>query len=222
VKGDWRTLVRELQTGPVELGADAHIEPGAILGYLTRRPIPVLTLHIGPSAIIRSGSIIYCGSRIGHHLETGHNVIIREENKLGDEVRIWSNSIIDYGCTVENRVRIHCNVYIAQFTVIGEDSFLAPGVTIANDPHPVCAECMKGPVIGSRVRIGVNCSILPRVQIGDDSLIGAGAVVTRDIPSGSVAVGNPARVVGRTADLKCHFGKKGLAYPYLSVQDHGQ
>jgi acetyltransferase-like isoleucine patch superfamily enzyme len=74
---------------------------------------------------------------------------------------------------------------------------------------------MKGPLIGRRVRVGVNCSILPRVTIGDDSLIGAGAVVTRDVPPGSVVAGNPGRVIGRAADLKCRWGDKEWAYPYL-------
>lgn len=50
--------------------------------------------------------------------------------------------------------------------------------------------------IGSNVQIGSHALILPNVTIGDNVIIGAGAVVTRDIPSNSVAVGVPARVIG--------------------------
>lgn len=49
--------------------------------------------------------------------------------------------------------------------------------------------------IGNNVFIGQGSIILPCVSIGDDVIVGAGSVVKDDIPSGSVAVGNPARVV---------------------------
>jgi maltose O-acetyltransferase len=54
--------------------------------------------------------------------------------------------------------------------------------------------------IGNRVFIGARSTILPGARIGDDCVIGAGSVVTGEIPSGSVAAGNPARVVGTTED----------------------
>ena len=43
--------------------------------------------------------------------------------------------------------------------------------------------------------IGAGAIILPGVTVGRDSIVGAGSVVTRDVPAGAVAVGNPARVV---------------------------
>ena len=52
--------------------------------------------------------------------------------------------------------------------------------------------------IGSNVFIGMGSVILPGVTIGDNCVIGAGAVVTRDIPSGSVAAGVPAKVIKTT------------------------
>ncbi|WP_040149518.1 DapH/DapD/GlmU-related protein, partial [Xanthomonas citri] len=48
--------------------------------------------------------------------------------------------------------------------------------------------------VGRNVWIGGGAIILPGVCIGDDAVIGAGAVVTRDVPAGAIAVGNPARV----------------------------
>jgi maltose O-acetyltransferase len=50
-------------------------------------------------------------------------------------------------------------------------------------------------IIGDRVWLGNRVTILPGVSIGDDSVIGAGTVVVKSVPSRSVAVGNPARVV---------------------------
>ena len=53
-----------------------------------------------------------------------------------------------------------------------------------------------GPIeIGNNVFLGMNTLILPNVTIGNDCVIGAGSIVTKSIPSGSVAVGTPARVI---------------------------
>ena len=164
----------------------------------------VATLTLGTGARVRSGTIIYSGSTIGHRLATGHNVVIRERCDIGDDVSVWSNTVVDYGCRIGDGVKIHSNCYIAQFTIIENGAFLAPGISIANDLYPGSvrsAELMTGPVIGAGAQIGVGVTILPYVTIGAGSLIGAGSVVTTDIPPGVVAVGNPARPTKRVADL---------------------
>ena len=206
-------LSKRIIPDPYELGSNAVIDDGVVLGYPSGRTIPDRVLRIGSDAIIRSGTIIYGGSRIGSRLETGHGVVIREQNVVGDGLMIWSNSVIDYGCSIGNRVRIHSNVYLAQFTEIGDDVFLAPGVVTTNDPHPICTACMKGPVIESGAKIGANSTILPGVIIGKGSLIGAGAVVTKNVAPGSVIVGNPGRVMSTTSELNCRFGIKTKPYP---------
>jgi acetyltransferase-like isoleucine patch superfamily enzyme len=50
-------------------------------------------------------------------------------------------------------------------------------------------------VIGNNVYIGMKCCVLPGVTIGDNVIIGAGSVVSKDIPSNSIAAGNPCRVI---------------------------
>jgi serine acetyltransferase len=191
-----------LTVAPGVVLADPHqIDPLAVVGISPGRSIADLSLQLGSHALIRAFSVIYAGSRIGHHLETGHGAVIREENVIGDHLSIWNHSTIDYGCVLGNQVRIHSNVYVAQFTIIEDDVFLAPGVMIANDRHPICRECMKGPTIKRGARVGINATLLPEVVIGEGALVGAGAVVTKDVPSGSVVVGNPARVIGRADQL---------------------
>jgi putative colanic acid biosynthesis acetyltransferase WcaB len=54
----------------------------------------------------------------------------------------------------------------------------------------------RAPVVGNDVLIGANAVVLGGVRIGDGARIGAGAVVTKDVPDGCTAVGNPARVLG--------------------------
>jgi acetyltransferase-like isoleucine patch superfamily enzyme len=201
--------------GTVRLGQGAVIDPEALVGYLSPRHGVSDLLEIGPGARIRSGSVVYAGSRIGERLETGHNVVIREQNAIGDRFSIWNNSVVDYGCTIGDNVKIHCNIYIAQFTVIEDDVFMAPGVTIANDIHPGCpqsGECMRGPVLRRGCRLGVNVTVVPYVTIGEGTLVGSGAVVTRDLPPGVLAYGNPARVHARLEDLTCKTGRRKAPY----------
>jgi acetyltransferase-like isoleucine patch superfamily enzyme len=199
------------------VGADMALAHSAFLGCLPERHIDDLHLTVGVGAVVRSGAVIYAGSRIGDRLNMGHNSIIREENVIGDDFSLWSNSTIDYGCVVGNRVKIHHNVYVAQYTILEDDVFLAPGVAIANDPHPGCEfskKCMKGPTIKCGAQIGVNATILPFVTIGERALIGAGSVVTKDVPPGAVVVGNPARITGDIMALECVVDPKLTDHPY--------
>ena len=201
-------MVKQRNNLIVQLGEGAVIDEGVIIGYPLNRDDQYL-LIVGRGARLRSGTIIYGDSRIGQNLETGHNVIIREKNTIGKNFRIWSNSVVDYGCIIGNNVKIHTNVYIAQYTTIEDDVFLAPGVTIANDMHPGCPnsqECMRGPTIKRGAQVGINCSILPRVIIGEQAVIGSGSVVTKDIPPGMVAYGNPAKTVCHIEDIVCSLG----------------
>ena len=181
----------------------AEADQGVLLGYPVSRG-SAGPLVLGAGARLRSGTVLYDGSAIGLRLATGHGVVIREGCQVGDDVSVWTNSVIDYGCRIGNRVKIHCNCYVAQYSELEDDVFLAPGVTIANDLYPGnsrSAELMAGPRIGVGAQIGVNVTILPFVRIGAGALIGAGSVVTRDIPAAVVAFGNPAVPHRAVADL---------------------
>ena len=201
---------------PLLLGQNCVVDPSALLGYPTGRRIELRPVRIGDGARVRSGTAIYASVEIGARFETGHNVVIREENRIGDDCAVWNNSTIDYGCVLGHRVKIHCNVYVAQYTVIEDDVFLAPGVIIANDPHPLCTKCMQGPTIKAGARIGVNATLLPHLVIGENSLVGAGSVVTRDVPPRAVVVGSPARVVSDVDSLECPFD---IVKPYVDGLD---
>ncbi len=179
------------------------IDRGVLIGYPAARG-DAGPLVLGAGARLRSGTVLYDGTRIGRRLQTGHGVVIREGCEIGDDLSVWSNTVVDYGCRIGDRVKIHCNCYVAQFTELEDDVFLAPGVTIANDLYPGderSARLMAGPRIGAGAHIGVNVTILPFVRIGAGALIGAGSVVARDVPAGVVAFGNPAVARRAVADL---------------------
>jgi acetyltransferase-like isoleucine patch superfamily enzyme len=176
------------------IGAGLNADVSVVVGFPPDRGTSP-GLSLGSGARLRSGTVLYRGSSFGDDLQTGHNVVVREDVRVGDGVSIWSNTVVDYGCWIGDRVKIHSNCYIAQYTLLEDDVFLAPGVTIANDLYPgqsASSEAMAGPRICAGAQIGVNATILPYVTIGRGAIIGAGAVVARDIPDGMIAYGNPA------------------------------
>jgi acetyltransferase-like isoleucine patch superfamily enzyme len=189
----------------VSIDSSVQVDHDVVLGYLSGRALASRDLTISAGAILRAGTVIYAGSSIGRDLETGHHVVIREENRIGDGLRVWNNTTIDYGCIIGDRVKIHCNCYVAQFSIIEDDVFLAPGVTIANDKYPGWEDSpvgLVGPTIRRGAQIGVNVTILPGVTIGAGAVVGAGSVVTRDVEDGVVVIGNPAKRVRAVEELR--------------------
>lgn len=183
-------------------GQDLQADDGVSVGYPPDRPVAG-PLVLGPSARLRSGTVLYAGSTVGARLSTGHHVVIREESTIGDDVSVWSNSVVDYGCRLGHRVKIHTGCYIAQYSEIDDDAFLAPGVCFANDLYPgssASAAAMRGPTVGAGAQLGVNVTVLPYVRIGAGAIVGAGSVVVHDVPPGVVAVGSPARPVRDVPD----------------------
>jgi acetyltransferase-like isoleucine patch superfamily enzyme len=208
--------------GSIQMGDLLELGPYVLIGQRPRRSVPDLKLVIGEGARLASGTIIYLGSTIGARLQTGHHVVIREQNALGDDVSVWSNTVIDYGCQIGSQVKIHTNVYIAQFSTLEDEVFVAPGVSFANDIHPGCpmsGPCMRGPTVKKGAQLGANVTVLPYVVIGEHALIGAGSVVTHDIPAYAVAYGNPARVMGTIDQLTCSKGFLERPYGHLNVRE---
>lgn len=106
-------------------------------------------------------------------------------------------TIINYNCVILDTSPVH----------IGENAFIAPGVCIACAGHSLDAEqraagisTSKPITIKDNVWIGANATICGGVTIGAGSIIGAGSVVTKDIPDGVVAAGNPCRVLRKVTE----------------------
>ncbi len=109
----------------------------------------------------------------------------------GTNIRLGEKVYFNFNCVVLDV----CEVRIGDFTLFG------PAVQIYTATHPMDAEARRRlelarPIeVGSDVWVGGGAILCPGVKIGSRSVIGAGSVVTRDIPEGVVAVGNPCRVI---------------------------
>ena len=123
----------------------------------------------------------------------------------GDSVWMQPPFFCDYGTNIELGERVFFNFNCVVLDVcsvrIGSYSMFGPAVQIYTPMHPMNAEERRKhesgkPVeIGSDVWVGGGAIILPGVKIGSRAVIGAGSVVTRDIPEGVFAAGNPCRVI---------------------------
>ncbi len=125
---------------------------------------------------------------------------------VGADVSIEPPFFCDYGSQIELAPAVYVNMNCLFLDCapvrIGAQTFLGPAVQLYTATHPIDAsERVAGPelarpiTIGARVWVGGASVICPGVTIGDDTTIGAGSVVTRDVPSGVVAAGNPCRVI---------------------------
>lgn len=194
----------------VEIGEGVVLEPPLVLGKPPRGREPgELKLVIGAGSVIRPFTTIYAGSTLGENVQTGQCVSIREDNEIGAGASIGTGAVLEFGNRIGARSRIHSGCFL-EMTVIEEDVFIGPRVVFTDDPHPMgCPrykECLGGVTVRALAKIGANCTLLPGVVVGRGALVGAGSVVTKDVPEGMVAAGNPARVLRAVADLKCMPG----------------
>ena len=123
----------------------------------------------------------------------------------GDSVVLEPPFFCDYGFNIELGERVFFNFNCVILDVcpvrIGSYTLFGPAVQILTPMHPLNAEQRRGkefgkPIeIGSDVWVGGGALILPGVRIGSGAVIGAGSVVTRDVPEGVLAAGNPCRVI---------------------------
>jgi maltose O-acetyltransferase len=134
------------------------------------------------------------------------DVIRRLFGAAGEGVWMEPPFFCDYGSNIRLGDRVFFNfncvvLDVAQVT-IGSDTMFGPAVQIYTATHPLDhtqrragLEAGKPVTIGSDVWVGGGAIILPGVTIGSRSVIGAGSVVTRDVPEGVFASGNPCRVI---------------------------
>ncbi|MCD7723213.1 MAG: sugar O-acetyltransferase [Clostridiales bacterium] len=127
--------------------------------------------------------------------EIGKNCYIESPfhaNFGGANVHFGDNVYANFNLTMVDDTHIY----------VGSHTMFGPNVTVATAGHPILPQLRQQnyqynmPVrIGENCWIGAGALIMPGVTIGDNVVVGAGSVVTKDLPSNTVAVGNPCRVM---------------------------
>jgi acetyltransferase-like isoleucine patch superfamily enzyme len=169
---------------------------------------------IGPGCILRSGTVLYAGARLGSEVQTAHHVVIREGVTIGDGCVFGSGSVVREHARLGRNVRLMESVVISEGAELGNDIFVGPNVSFtagrqmtgaleaAGRMTHADAAAREGRywegasvIVEDDVRIGANAVILAGVRLGRGCVVAAGAVVSNNVPAGALAAGNPARLL---------------------------
>jgi maltose O-acetyltransferase len=128
------------------------------------------------------------------HLGEGAEIVAPFACDYGYNISLGAGSFVNAGCVFLDCAPIE----------IGERTQIGPAVQLLTADHPLDAETRRAglenakPIsIGADAWLGGGVIVLPGRNIGAECVIGAGSVVTKDVPGGVVAAGNPARVLRR-------------------------
>jgi acetyltransferase-like isoleucine patch superfamily enzyme len=170
-------------------------------GYALRQVYPGAgaVTSIGAGVLLRGGATVYAGVSIGDDTTIGHNTLLRTDVTVGAASQLAANITMERGTTVGAGVRISAQAHITADTRIADRVFIGNGVRTINDKNmiwrdPTREEPLVPPVFEHAAMVGAGSTVCAAVTIGAGALVGAGSVVTRSIPPGMIAYGNPATV----------------------------
>jgi len=126
--------------------------------------------------------------------------------EVGDESKIGAFVEIQKNASVGKRCKISSHTFICEGVTIEDNVFIGHGVMFINDSYPRATAAdgnlqteadwkVERTVVKKGASIGSGATILSNLSIGENAIVGAGSVVTKDVPSGSIVVGNPAKVL---------------------------
>lgn len=140
-----------------------------------------------------SAELIGAGSRVWQY------VVILPGATIGHECNICAHCLIEGDVVIGDRVTVKSGVQLWDGLRVGNDVFIGPNASFANDRFPRSRrrpEKFLQTILEDGASIGAGAVILPGITIGANAMVAAGAVVTRSVPPNAVVVGNPARIVG--------------------------
>jgi serine acetyltransferase len=157
---------------------------------------------LGNHSIVRSGTVIYSGCKIGERFDCGHHVVIRENSLIGNNVYVKPYTYIMSSVTIGNDCRLAGS--IADFSNLG-DNISSFGV-LTHKRIRRCSEFREespkipcdfhGPVVENNCVIGRNAVVVGNIRLCHDSIIGANTFVNFDVLPNSKILGHKGRYHG--------------------------
>jgi UDP-2-acetamido-3-amino-2,3-dideoxy-glucuronate N-acetyltransferase len=136
---------------------------------------------------------------IGINTRIWQYVVVLPNAQIGNDVNICSHCFIENDVVIGDRVTLKSGVQLWDGLRIGDDVFIGPNASFANDVFPRSRRHLVQFLetsVEDGASIGSGATILPGLVIGRNAMVGAGAVVTRSVPPNAIVVGNPAKIVG--------------------------
>ena len=127
--------------------------------------------NVQPAALVHPRAFVALSATLGPGAQVLANAAVAADARVGEACIVNTSASVDHECELD------------------EGAHIGPGAVLAG--------CVR---VGRCSFVGSAAVVLPRIRIGQNVVIGAGAVVTRDLPDGVVAYGNPARIAAPAGD----------------------
>lgn len=204
--------------GPdVVVGSGCKIGPGVTIGMAGPEGY-CGDVQIGKNVWIGPQAYIEPGVTIGDNCVIGSYALIRHGTKVGQGSRIGARCTIMDSVFIDEYANLIAEIYVCEYAHIGKHCQISPGVTLVNDRYPPTALDVVGPVVGDCAIIGVKSVIWPGVKIGYHGMVASLSEVKDDVLDYVLVRGNPAKPICDVRQIRMkHKGQWVYPYPWMRM-----
>lgn len=173
-------------------------------------------ISVHPTAEVSHDAVVGDNTKVWNHAQ------VRPEARVGANCVIGKGTYIDAHTVIGDNCKIQNYVSVFDGVTLEDGVFVGPHVCFTNDLQPRAINPDGSPkaaadwvltrtLVKRGAALGANATIVCGVTIGEWAMVGSGSVVTKDVPSHSLVVGNPARVIGWVCACGSRLGAEPTA-----------